>query len=128
MKPDSLSKREHQIMEILYRRGQASAAEVHEELPSAPSYSATRAMLSTLLRKGHIKHRTCRGRYVYQPYQPRRKAAASALTQVLETFFSGSASAAIAGILETRGTKLSREEADRLNRLIEEAARDEDSG
>lgn len=109
-------------MEILYRHGGATAAEVHAELPSPPSYSATRAMLAGLLRKGHIKHRSEGGKYVYQPKKARARAAASAINSILDTFFDGSASAAIAGILATNQRKISREEAERLNELIERAA------
>ncbi len=126
MKSDPLSKRERQIMDILFRRGEASAAEVHAELPSPPSYSATRAMLSTLMRKERIRHQERDGKYYYRPNQPRRQAAASAIRRVLDTFYAGSASAAIAGILETQRQNLTREEVDRLNKLIEEAACIED--
>src|SRR3954466_11091420 len=86
-----LSRRERQIMEVIYRRGQATAAEVMEEMPDPPSYSAVRAMLRVLEEKGHLRHDQQGPRYVFLPTVPRDKARRSALKQLVRTFFDGSA-------------------------------------
>ncbi len=119
-----LSRRERQIMDILYRHGRASAAEVHERLPNRPGYSAVRAMLRVLEGKGHVKHEEQDLRYVYLPTLPRERAKRSALKHLLATFFEGSAAQAVAALLDGSAAKLSQGELDRLARLIEKARRE----
>src|ERR1700747_300743 len=116
----NLSRRERQIMDILYQKARATAAEIHAALPDAPSYSAVRAKLRVLEEKGHIRHEEEALRYVYIPTLPRDRAKRSALSHMLETFFEGSAEQAVAALLDLSSSKLSGQELDRLARLIEE--------
>lgn len=116
-----LSRRERQIMDILYARGRATAAEVMDGLPDPPSYSAVRALLRVLLDKGHARFEQDGPRYVYLPMVPRNAARQSALKQVLRTFFDGSASQAVAALLDMSASKMTSEELDQLQRLIDEA-------
>ncbi len=116
-----LSRRERQIMNILYQQGRATAAEVRELLPNKPGYSAVRAMLRILEEKGHIRHEEKALRYVFMPTVPREKAKRSALRHLLDTFFEGSTEKAVAALLDGSSTRLTKEELDRLARLIGEA-------
>jgi predicted transcriptional regulator len=116
-----LSRRERQIMDILYQRGRATGAEVRHDLPNRPSYSAVRAMLRVLEEKGHVRHEEEALRYVYLPTVPREKAKRSALKHMLNTFFDGSAEQAVAALLDVSTAKLFPEELDRLAQLIEKA-------
>jgi BlaI family transcriptional regulator, penicillinase repressor len=118
--PADLSRRERQIMEIVYARGEASAAQVLEELPDPPSYSAVRALLAILEQKGQLKHRAEQGRYIYAPTRRRAKAGRSALVRVLETFYEGSLEKAVAALLQS-DSRLSAEELQRLSELIDQA-------
>jgi len=118
-----LSRRERQILDILYQRGQATAAEVQNALPEPPSYSAVRALLRILEDKGHVRHQQDGPRYVYLPTVARENAKRSALHHVLRTFFDGSAEQAISALLDESSTKLSPAELERLARLIEDARR-----
>jgi predicted transcriptional regulator len=121
-KPHSnLSRRERQIMDILYQRGRASGAEIHAALADRPSYSAVRAKLRVLEEKGHVRHEEEALHYVYIPTLPRERAKRSALSHMLDTFFEGSTEQAVAALLDLSSTKLSDEELDRLARLIAEA-------
>jgi predicted transcriptional regulator len=120
----SLSRRERQIMDILYRRGRASVAEVLEELPDPPSYSAVRAMLRVLEEKGHIRHEEQALRYVFSPTVPREKAKKAALRRLLHTFFEGSAEQAVAALLDGSAAQLTPEELDRMAQLIEKARKE----
>jgi predicted transcriptional regulator len=120
-KHQNLSRRERQIMEILYRSGQATAAEVLAALPDPPSYSAVRALLKILENKGHAGHVMDGTKYVYKPTLPRERARRTALENVLDTFFDGSAEKAVAALLDMSRTGLSDEELDRLSLLIEKA-------
>ncbi len=122
-----LSRRERQLMDILYRRGRATAAKVRDALPDPPSYSAVRAMLRILEEKGHIRHEVEGPKYVFLPTVGREKAKRSALRHLLDTFFNGSASQAVAALLDGGAAGLSREELDRLAQLIEKA-KNEGSG
>jgi predicted transcriptional regulator len=115
-----LSRRERQIMDVIYRRGRATAAEVLEDIPDPPGYSAVRAMLRLLEIKGHIRHEQDGPRYVFLPVVNRDRARRSALTHVVRTFFDGSATEAVAALLNDGG-KLSDAELDRLSAMIEEA-------
>jgi len=117
----ALSRRERQIMDILYQRGRASGSEIHAALPDRPSYSAVRAKLRVLEEKGHVRHEEEALRYVYVPTMGRERAKKSALKHLLDTFFDGSAEQAVAALLDLSSTKLSERELERLARLIEEA-------
>jgi predicted transcriptional regulator len=119
-----LSRRERQIMDIIYRQGQATAAEVMEHLPDPPSYSAVRAMLRLLEEKGCLKHQMDGQRYLYLPTLSRDKAKQSALKQLLNTFFDDSAEEAVAALLDISGSKLSDEELTRISKLIDQARKD----
>ena len=122
--PGNLSRRERQIMDIIYQQGQATAAEVMERLPDPPSYSAVRALLRVLEDKGHLRHEEQGPRYVYLPTLPRDKARSSALKQVVQTFFEGSTEQAVAALLGMSPAALSDEELDRLARLIDQARKE----
>jgi predicted transcriptional regulator len=119
-----LSRRERQIMDILYQRGKASASEVREAMPDAPGYSAVRAMLRVLEEKGHVKHVEEGLKYVYVPVVAREKAKRSAVKHVLDTFFSGSPEQIVAALLDVSSERLTREELDRMADLIEKAKRE----
>jgi len=120
----NLSRRERQIMDIIYTRGQATAAEVQENLPDPPSYSAVRAMLRLLEEKGYLKHEQDGPRYVFKPTVAREKARKSALKQMLETFFDGSTEQAVAALLNLSKSRLSQTELDRLSQMIEAARKE----
>src|SRR4051812_33331225 len=117
-----LSRRERQIMDVIYRRGRATAAEVLQDLPDPPSYSAVRALLRLLEEKGHAHHEQDGPRYVYLPTVNRERARRSALTHVVRTFFDGSATDAVAALLD--GDALEGAELDRLSALIEQARKE----
>lgn len=118
-----LSRRERQIVDILYAQGRATAADVQAALPDPPSYSAVRAMLRILEEKGHVRHEQDGPRYVYVPTVARDNAKRSALRHMLQTFFDGSAEQAISALLDESSTRLSDRELDRLARMIEQARR-----
>ena len=122
---DSLSRRERQIMDVLYRLGSATAAEVQNNIPEAPSYSAVRALLRILVDKGHIRHSYDGPRYVYSPIVSRPVAQKSALRQLVKTFFDGSTSNAVAALLDMSGKDLSDAELDRLAKIVEQAKQEE---
>jgi predicted transcriptional regulator len=123
--PAALSRRERQIMDIVYRRGKATAAEVMDDLPDPPTYSAVRAALRLLEERGKLKHEVDGKRYIYLPTTPRGQARTTALRHLVRTFFGGSAEQVVNALIEDGQT--SRSELDRLARLIEEArARDEE--
>ncbi len=119
-----LTRRERQIMDIVYQRGSPSAAEVQRDLPDPPSYSAVRAMLRLLEEKGHLRHRQDGPRYVYGPTVPRDRARRSATRRLLDTFFEGSAAQAVATLLDESTAHLSDEELAKLADLIDEARRE----
>jgi len=119
-----LSRRERQIMEILHARSQATAEEVKGALPDAPSYSAVRALLRILEEKGHVKHRREGLRYVHLPTEAKARASRSALRRVVRTFFGGSASLAVAALLESADTELSPKEIDQLQTIIDQARKE----
>ena len=116
-----LSRRERQIMEILYHRGEATAHDVLAALPDPPSYSGIRTLLRVLEDKGHVAHRKRGKEYVYAPTEPRTTAARSALKHVLHTFFGGSLEQAMATLVRDRETEIGEEELARISALIEEA-------
>ena len=121
MPHQDLSRRERQILDILYQRGRATAAEVQAALPEPPSYSAVRALLRILEDKGHIRHEQDGPRYIYVPTIARNNAQRSALRHILQTFFDGSAEQAISALLDESSAKLSPAELERLARLIDRA-------
>ena len=118
-----LSRRERQIVDILYAQGRGTAAEVQAQLPDPPSYSAVRAMLRILEEKGHVRHEQDGPRYVYLPTVARESAKRSAMRHMLQTFFNGSAEQAISALLDDSSSKLSDAELDRLAQMIEQARR-----
>ena len=119
---DPLSRRERQILDILYAKGSATAAEVLQALPDPPSYSAVRALLRILEEKGHAQHQSQGTRYVYLPLVPRESAGNSALSRIVSTFFDGSAARAAAALVDSGS--LSDEELSRLSALIDRARKE----
>lgn len=117
----NISRRERQVMDILFRKGRATAEEVMEELPDPPSYSAVRALLATLEQKGLAKHSKDSRRYVYLPTVPEKRAKRSALKQLLTTFFEGSPEKLVASLLDPSDQKLSKEEISRIRKLLDES-------
>ena len=117
----NLSRRERQIMDVVYRLGKASVSDVLERLPDPPSYSAVRALMRILEEKGHLRHEQEGPRYLYAPTLPRDTAQQSALSHIVRTFFGGSTEAAVAALLELPEHGMSGDELERLSRLIEEA-------
>ena len=120
----TLTRREREIMDILYRRERATAAEVLEDMTNAPTYSAVRALLRILEDEGHIKHVQDGPRYVYLPAVARNDARKSALSHVVATFFDGSVEDAVVALVESSRAKLSKEELDRLSQLIAKAKKE----
>ncbi len=116
-----LSARERQIMDAIYRLGEATVAEVLDGIPSAPSYSTVRALLRILVDKGHLTHRADGRRYVYLPTVPRQRAQESALQRLLETFFAGSRTRAVAALLDMDSENLTDDELDELVGLVQDA-------
>ena len=121
--PNQLSRRERQIMEVIYTRGRATAAEVLESLPDPPSYSAVRAMLRILEGKGHLVHVTDGPRYVFLPTTPREQARETALRGIIQTFFGGSPENAVAALLDL-DDELDAEALERLAELIADARKE----
>ena len=121
---ESLSRRERQIVDILYARGRATAAEIQAALPDPPSNSATRALLRILEQKGHIRHENDGTRYVYLPIVSRQRARTGALRHLLKTFFGGSAVDAAAALVDGSAARLSQEDLDRLEALIARARKE----
>jgi BlaI family transcriptional regulator, penicillinase repressor len=122
--PVALTRRERQIMDILYRRGRATAVEVMNDLPETPHYSTVRTQLRVLEEKGHVSHEEHGLRYVYVPAVPRRAARKSALRHLVDTFFDGSAEQVVAAVLGGEGSKLSEEELDRIAELVAKARKE----
>ncbi len=123
-----LSGRERQVMDILYREGSATAAEVRDRLPDPPSYSAVRATLRILEEKGQVRHEPDGPRYVFRPAVTRDKAKRTAVRHLVETFFDGSAELAVATLIDDSAASLEASDFERLQRLIDEARRREDKG
>jgi predicted transcriptional regulator len=116
-----LSRRERQIMDVLYRKGRATAADVLASIPDPPGYSAVRALLRILEQKGHIRHQEIQGKYVFIPTMHRENAKRSAIRHLVQTFFGGSSEEAVAALLDASSSKLSDSELDRLQELIDKA-------
>ena len=121
--PLSLSRRERQIVEILYRAGRATAAEIHEQLQDPPTYTTVRGLLRVLEQKGHVAHEEEGVRYVYFPVAPKGATGASVLAHVVGTFFGGSPSQAMAALLGSTKT-LSEDEIERLSRIVSDARKE----
>lgn len=119
-----LSRRERQIMDILYQRGTASASEVRGAMPDAPSYSAVRAMLRVLEDKGHVKHQADGLKYVYVPVIARDKAKRSAVKHLVDTFFNDAPDQVVAALLDVSARRLTGEELDRMAEMIDKARRE----
>ena len=119
--PPPLSRRERQIMDVLYRQGEATVAEVMERMPDPPGYSAVRATLRVLEQKGHATHREDGPRYVYLPAVPREDAREDALRHVVTTFFNGSLDQTVTALLRMSDTELDPARIDRLQALIRKA-------
>ncbi len=122
--PPDLSRRERQILDVLYKAGRATAAEVQEAMPAAPSYSAVRTLLRILEDKGHVRHEQDGTRYVYLPTVARDAAKRSALQHLLNTFFEGSTTQAIAALLDDDAARLSNADLDRLSAAIKRARKE----
>ena len=122
--PRGLSRRERQIMDVIYRLGHATAQDVVDHLADPPSYSAVRGLLRILEEKGHVKHSQDGPRYLYHPTIPREKARESALKQVVRTFFQDSPEEAVAALLDISASRLSEDDFDRLAKLIERARKE----
>jgi BlaI family transcriptional regulator, penicillinase repressor len=120
----TLSRRERQIMDILYRRGRATVAEVMGDLSGQPNYSTVRTQLRVLEEKGHVAHHEEGLRFVYTPAVPRRAARKSALRHLVETFFDGSAEQVVAAVLGGEGARLSEEELNRIADLVAKARKE----
>lgn len=118
------SKREKEMMDIIYRRGRATAAEVLDDMAEPPSYSAVRATLRILEEKGHLRHAEEGNRYTYFPTVGRKKASRTALDDLVTTFFDGSAEQVVAALIETHRNDLTDGDFDRLQALIDEARKE----
>ena len=118
---NQLSRRERQIMDIIFKKGKATAAEILSQLPDPPSYSAVRALLSILERKGHLRHFPKGPRYVYVPTMSQERAKKGALQHLVQTFYNGSAENVVAALLDMSASELSEDELDRLIKMIEDA-------
>jgi BlaI family penicillinase repressor len=121
---DGLSRRERQIMDLLYRAGRATAGEIMAGLPGHPTSSTVRTQLRVLERKGHVRHEDDGQRFVYQPTRPRREARRTALRHLVETFYDGSAEKVVAAVLGGEGTKVSEEALERIAAMIERARKE----
>jgi predicted transcriptional regulator len=119
-----LGARERQILDAIYQLGEASVAEVRANLPDPPSYSAVRTMIRMLEKKGLLRHRQLGTKYVYRPTRSHQSASRSALTHIMRTFFGGSATDAVAAILDVSASKLTDDDLQRLEQLIDQARRE----
>ena len=118
-----LSKRERQIMDAIYRRGRATAAEVRAEMPDAPTYTTVRGLLRILERKGHLRHQEQGTKFVYSPSLPRQAAGTSILSHIVRTFFEGSAASAMAAMLGSSEGSVNGAELERLSELVSKERR-----
>ena len=121
---EGLSRRERQIMDILYQRGKASASEVLEGMEDAPSNSAVRTLLRVLEEKGHVRRRAEGLKYVYAPTVSREKARRTAVRRLMDTYFSGSPEQIVAALLDVKSPALTRDELDRMAEMIEKARKE----
>ena len=119
-----LTKRERQIMDVLYRLGRGTAGEILDGLPGAPSYSTVRTLLRVLEKKGHVRHEELGLRYVYSPTVPRHAARRSALKHLVDTFFDGSSAKVVAALLGADGARISDDELQRIAELVNDARKE----
>jgi predicted transcriptional regulator len=119
-----LSRRERQIMDVIYQLGQATAADVHERLPDQPTYSTVRAKLRVLEEKGFVRHEEQGPRYLFIPITPREKVRRSALQHLVDTFFGGSAEQVVATLLDSSAATMTDDELMRLSQMIEKARKE----
>jgi predicted transcriptional regulator len=124
MEKNGFSRRERQIMDVVYRRGEATAAEVQAELADAPGYSTVRTLLGVLERKGHLRHERRGYHYVYSPVVEVEAASSSAIEHLMDTFFEGSAAKLVSAVLELSDPELRESEYDTILKRIEEARKD----
>jgi predicted transcriptional regulator len=115
----NLSRREREIMNVVYKLGEASVSEVVDRIPDEPGYDTIRVTLGILTRKGFLKRRKERRRYIYKPIVPREKASRTAVSNLLETFFAGSTSKAVLAMLDESSAKISRKELDQIAEWVE---------
>jgi len=120
----NLSRRERQIMDVLYQKGRATASEIHAGIPDPPTYSAVRAKLRVLEEKGHVRHQEEALRYVYLPVVARDSARRSALRHMVATFFGGSVEETVAALLDLSASNLSEQDLDRISQLVEQAKKE----
>jgi predicted transcriptional regulator len=121
---DGFSRREREIMDALYKLGKASAAQILDEIPNAPTYTAIRSHLAILERKGHVRHASDGTRYIYEPAVAREKMGGRAIDSLLKTFFDDSVEQAVTALLTRKDADLSRDELDRISRLIDKAKKE----
>jgi predicted transcriptional regulator len=121
---DGHSRREREIMDALYKLGKASAAQILEQIPDPPTYTAIRSHLTILEKKGHVRHASDGTRYIYEPQIGREKMGGRAIDSLLKTFFDNSVEQAVTALLTRKDSDISREELDRLSRLIEKAKKE----
>ena len=117
----NLSRRERQVMDILFRRGELAVSQVRGEMDDPPSYSAVRALMNVLVRKGHLAYRRDGLRYVYRPKRPRHQAARSALKRTVQTFFEGSPEKAVAALIDMAAVEMDPQELERIEKMIRQA-------
>ena len=114
----SLTRRERQVVDILYRLGEAPVSQVRDEMQDPPGYSAVRALMNVLVRKGHLAYRRDGLRYVYRPTRPRHQAARSALKRTVQTFFEGSPEKAVAALIDMAAVEMDPRELERIEKMI----------
>lgn len=119
-----LSRRERQIMDVVYQRGEISAAEIQAAIPDPPGYSAVRALLTLLIKKRHLRHRKDGRRYLYSPVVSRERVKRTMLGRVVETFFGNSVENVVATLIDMSATRMTEDELERLQRLINERRRE----
>jgi predicted transcriptional regulator len=120
----NLGRRERQILDVVFRLGEASVGDVLEHLPDPPAYDSVRTMIRLLERKGYLRHRREGTKYIYRPIQSHESASRSALSHLMKTFFQGSAAETVAAIFDVSSDNLSDEELKRLEQLIEQARKE----
>ncbi len=121
----ALSRRERQVMHLVYELGESTAAQIRDRMEDAPSYSAVRALLRTLVEKGHLKHRMDGPRYVYSAVVPRGRAVQAALKDMVKVFFQGDPEEAVAALLKLPGSKLTPDQVERMTKMIDQARKEE---
>jgi len=124
LEAEGFSRREREIMDALYKLGKASAAQILDEIPDPPTYTAIRSLLTILEKKGHVRHASDGTRYIYEPAVGREQMGRRAIDQLLKTFFDNSVEQAVAALLNRKDADISRDDLDRLSRLIDKAKKE----